>query len=208
MAPAVPRVVPVGYQILNDTFGSKVPSPSKSGFSVETMAACAVRPAHARSVPPAWPAVQGGSNEALFRARRLFAFAPHCDARGRRPIRPGAGQQSGEEDQNRDRLLDNQRQGPGPGPRIRQRGAADRRPRHRAVDRRPEPGLRPGAAGRQARALSRPGVAQLHHLGAAQDVRPDLPADLAKWPNLKAYVDRVAARPKVQEALKAEGLIK
>src|SRR5262245_53459265 len=26
--------------------------------------------------------------------------------------------------------------------------------------------------------------------------------DLAKWPNLKAYVDRVAARPKVQEALK------
>jgi len=32
--------------------------------------------------------------------------------------------------------------------------------------------------------------------------------DLGKWPNLKAYVDRVAARPKVQEALKAEGLIK
>jgi glutathione S-transferase len=32
--------------------------------------------------------------------------------------------------------------------------------------------------------------------------------DLAKWPNLKAYVDRVAARPKVQEAMKAEGLIK
>jgi glutathione S-transferase len=31
--------------------------------------------------------------------------------------------------------------------------------------------------------------------------------DLAKWPNLKAYVDRVAARPKVHEALKAEGLI-
>jgi glutathione S-transferase len=31
--------------------------------------------------------------------------------------------------------------------------------------------------------------------------------DLAKWPNLKAYVDRVAARPKVQEALKAEGLV-
>jgi len=31
--------------------------------------------------------------------------------------------------------------------------------------------------------------------------------DLAKWPNLKAYVDRVAARPKVQEALKAEGLL-
>ena len=31
--------------------------------------------------------------------------------------------------------------------------------------------------------------------------------DLAKWPNLKAYVDRVGARPKVQEALKAEGLV-
>ena len=32
--------------------------------------------------------------------------------------------------------------------------------------------------------------------------------DLGKWPNIKAYVDRVAARPKVQEAMKAEGLIK
>lgn len=31
--------------------------------------------------------------------------------------------------------------------------------------------------------------------------------DLAKWPSLKAYVDRVAARPKVQAAMKAEGLI-
>jgi glutathione S-transferase len=31
--------------------------------------------------------------------------------------------------------------------------------------------------------------------------------DLGKWPNLKAYVDRVAARPKVQAAMKAEGLI-
>jgi len=31
--------------------------------------------------------------------------------------------------------------------------------------------------------------------------------DLGKWPNLKAYIDRVAARPKVQEAMKAEGLI-
>jgi len=32
--------------------------------------------------------------------------------------------------------------------------------------------------------------------------------DLARWPSLKAYMDRVAARPKVQEAMKAEGLIK
>jgi glutathione S-transferase len=31
--------------------------------------------------------------------------------------------------------------------------------------------------------------------------------DLGRWPNLKAYVDRVAARPKVQEAMKAEGLL-
>jgi glutathione S-transferase len=30
--------------------------------------------------------------------------------------------------------------------------------------------------------------------------------DLAKWPTLQQFVDRVAARPKVQEALKAEGL--
>lgn len=32
--------------------------------------------------------------------------------------------------------------------------------------------------------------------------------DLSKWPVLQAYHKRVAARPKVQEALKAEGLIK
>ena len=36
---------------------------------------------------------------------------------------------------------------------------------------------------------------------------PRVEIDLAKWPNVKAYVDRVAARPKVQEAMKAEGLI-
>ena len=30
---------------------------------------------------------------------------------------------------------------------------------------------------------------------------------LDKWPNIKAYVDRMAARPKVQEAMKEEGLI-
>jgi glutathione S-transferase len=32
--------------------------------------------------------------------------------------------------------------------------------------------------------------------------------DLSKWPVLAAYQARVAARPKVQEALKAEGLLK
>jgi glutathione S-transferase len=32
--------------------------------------------------------------------------------------------------------------------------------------------------------------------------------DLARWPTLKGYVERVAARPAVQEALKAEGLTK
>jgi glutathione S-transferase len=32
--------------------------------------------------------------------------------------------------------------------------------------------------------------------------------DVAKWPNLKAFMDRVAARPKVQEAMQAEGLVK
>jgi len=37
---------------------------------------------------------------------------------------------------------------------------------------------------------------------------PYVNVDLGKWPNIKAYVDRVAARPKVQEAMRAEGLIK
>ena len=32
--------------------------------------------------------------------------------------------------------------------------------------------------------------------------------DLGQWPNPKAYVERVAARPKVQDAMKAEGLLK
>jgi glutathione S-transferase len=36
---------------------------------------------------------------------------------------------------------------------------------------------------------------------------PRIEVDLAKWPNLKAYVDRVASRPKVREAMQAEGLI-
>ena len=32
--------------------------------------------------------------------------------------------------------------------------------------------------------------------------------DMGKWPVLQEYQKRVAARPKIQEALKAEGLIK
>ena len=35
---------------------------------------------------------------------------------------------------------------------------------------------------------------------------PRVGIDLAKWPNITAFMDRVGARPKVQEALKAEGL--
>src|SRR4029077_3739602 len=35
---------------------------------------------------------------------------------------------------------------------------------------------------------------------------PRVNLDTSKWPNITAYMDRVAARPKVQEALKAEGL--
>jgi len=31
--------------------------------------------------------------------------------------------------------------------------------------------------------------------------------DLAKWPNLQAFNKRVAARPKVKEAMQAEGLL-
>jgi glutathione S-transferase len=30
--------------------------------------------------------------------------------------------------------------------------------------------------------------------------------DMNKWPNVKAYYQRIAARPKVQEAMQAEGL--
>jgi glutathione S-transferase len=35
-----------------------------------------------------------------------------------------------------------------------------------------------------------------------------LGVDLSKWPNIKALMARVGARPKVQETLKAEGLVK
>lgn len=36
---------------------------------------------------------------------------------------------------------------------------------------------------------------------------PRVGIDLAPWPNLRAFQDRVARRPKVREAMKAEGLI-
>jgi glutathione S-transferase len=36
---------------------------------------------------------------------------------------------------------------------------------------------------------------------------PRVGIDLSKWKNITAYIDRVAARPKVQEAMKAEGLL-
>ena len=32
--------------------------------------------------------------------------------------------------------------------------------------------------------------------------------DVGKWPNIKAYMARITGRPKVQEAMKAEGLVK
>lgn len=35
-----------------------------------------------------------------------------------------------------------------------------------------------------------------------------LELDMRKWPKLKEYTDRIAARPAVKEAMKAEGLIK
>jgi glutathione S-transferase len=37
---------------------------------------------------------------------------------------------------------------------------------------------------------------------------PRLGIDLSKWPVLAAFVARVGQRPKVQETLKAEGLLK
>jgi glutathione S-transferase len=37
---------------------------------------------------------------------------------------------------------------------------------------------------------------------------PYLKISLDKWPTLKAYVERIAGRPQVQAALKAEGLVK
>jgi glutathione S-transferase len=36
---------------------------------------------------------------------------------------------------------------------------------------------------------------------------PRVGIDLSKWSNIKAYLDRVAARPKVKEAMQTEGLL-
>ena len=36
---------------------------------------------------------------------------------------------------------------------------------------------------------------------------PRVGIDLSKWSNVEAYLDRVAARPKVKEAMQAEGLL-
>jgi glutathione S-transferase len=36
---------------------------------------------------------------------------------------------------------------------------------------------------------------------------PRVGIDLGKWKNISAYLDRVGARPKVQEAMKVEGLL-
>ena len=35
-----------------------------------------------------------------------------------------------------------------------------------------------------------------------------LDVDLKPYPNIRAFMERVAARPKVKEALRAEGLLK
>ncbi len=36
---------------------------------------------------------------------------------------------------------------------------------------------------------------------------PRVGIDLSKWPNIEAYLALIAARPKVKEAMKAEGLL-
>jgi hypothetical protein len=60
------------------------------------------------------------------------------------------------------------------------------------------------------KARNRHGVLKLqeldHPLFTALRWSPRIDIDVAKWPNIKAYMDRVAARPKLQEALEAEGL--
>ena len=45
------------------------------------------------------------------------------------------------------------------------------------------------------------------HLFTVLRWSPRVGIDLGKWKNITAYLDRVEARPKVQEAMKAEGLL-
>ena len=171
----------IGYRMLNATRGSRVPSRSKSGFDVETMAACAdaTRPCKVRAA-----GIAGRFKEVvmkLYFAPGACSLSPHIVMREtgakfeleqvnnqEKKTKSGTdywtinakGQVPVLEFDNGERLTE--------GPVIVQWIA----------DQNPASGLVP--PGGQARALSRPGVAQLHHLGAAQDVRPDLPADHAR----------------------------
>jgi len=61
--------------------------------------------------------------------------------------------------------------------------------------------------GRQFAMGDRFSVADAYLFNILSWTRP-LKIDLAPWPNIKAYVERIGARPKVQETLKAEGLVK
>ena len=45
------------------------------------------------------------------------------------------------------------------------------------------------------------------HLFTVLRWSPRVGIDLGKWKNITAYLDRVEARPKVREAMKAEGLL-
>ena len=46
------------------------------------------------------------------------------------------------------------------------------------------------------------------YLFTVTNLAKNVGVDIAKWPNLAAFQARVAKRPKVQEALRAEGLVK
>ena len=127
------------------------------------------------------PWSQGGScHETVLFARCLLALAAHRLARSRHPARIRAGRQPRKEDQKRRRFLEHQPQGLCAGAGNRQRSAPHRGPGDRAISRRPEAGLRAHAGSRHARSLSRAGMAQLRHFGAAQILRPDFPADDAR----------------------------
>ncbi|MBA3519792.1 MAG: glutathione transferase GstA [Rhizobiales bacterium] len=61
-------------------------------------------------------------------------------------------------------------------------------------------------AGRQFLAGDRFSAADAYAFTILRWANP-LKVDLAAYPNIRAYMDRVGARPKVQEALRAEGLL-